>query len=520
MHGVSNESALLQRGESSNSAPQACGGETVVEIGMSPRSVLWTFTLINFLLFFDRGAIAGALSSIRIDSHLIDNGTPLSDAKSGLLISGFTIGYVFSSPLFTSRGIVWGSKAIIGLGLAIWCLASVTCAASLSYASVLICRILVGVAEAAFVGFTVTIIDTIAPYGSRASWLGLFFSAIPIGTAAGIGCGGALSSYSTLWGLPPWRVVLVVQALAALPVIGLVFYMPNRYHLAPATGSTSHISFFAATSRVLCNKNYILLVLGFSVYCFLMGAVSTWGIPLLHEGPLQFSHTAAAVFMGLATAFSGAVGSLLGGLFVDRFGGSTGIAGAMHCQRFNILMMCFAIPSGVVALYSTHTVVFGITFLASVLAFFTITAPINACILTMVPPSLRPYAASYSTFFIHLLGDFPSPTVTGLLSDFWGRNCRGRSRDACSAAEPSLQCAWITDVEGGGRCVCRIQMRNALLIVFAYTVVALPCWTVVWQRLRREVRAADVLGEDVVESTSTVTPNTRTSDHLCLHGEV
>ncbi|KAK7199262.1 major facilitator superfamily protein (MFS) [Novymonas esmeraldas] len=485
-----------------DAAPMLSGasGDVVADTAphswVTPRVVLWAFSAVNLLLYFDRGATAGALSSIRIDPALTSSGLALSDARSGFLVSGFTIGYIFASPFFASRGSAWGSRAVILLGVALWCITCVGCALAFSYASLLLCRILVGVSEAAFVGFTVTIVDNIAPPAQRTSWIGVFYAMIPVGTAVGMGCGGALTSYPVILGLPPWRLVYLLEVVAALPVVVLVYSIPAAYHLAPAADAvgaspSTQLPFLAATGRVLGNAKYVLLVLGFSTYCFATGAVSTWGIPLLHEGPLQMSKAAAAGVMGLATTFSGVVGSLLGGLAVDHWGGSTGVAGAMQCQQFNILMILVAIPVGMVALLSTDATAFVVAFVVAVAALFAITAPFNASMLSAVPAELRPYAASYCVFIIHLLGDFPSPTLAGLVSDYLGRHCRGRQREECAAASPELRCTWVDDANGRGRCVCRVQLRDALMLVFAYLSVAPPCWAAVWWLLRQEKRAGD-----------------------------
>ncbi|KAG5480974.1 hypothetical protein LSCM1_06648 [Leishmania martiniquensis] len=469
-----------------------CAENAMHESQMLPRTVLWILTAMNFLLYFDRGATVGAIFSIRSDRTLTEHGSPLSDAQSGFLASGFVIGYLVASPILTSCGSAWGSRTVILFGLALWAAACLACAVSCSYAALLTCRTLVGVAEAAFVGFVVTIIDNIAPPVSRTSWIGFFYSMIPIGTAVGMGCGGVLTSYPTLWGITPWRVIFVAQVGVVLPLAALLCHIPARYHLPPAVLSVSRTSFLTATTDVLGNTNYMLLVLGFSTHCFVTGALSIWSIPFLHEGPLQLGKKAAAAFMGAATASSGVVGSLLGGLAVDHWGGSAGPAGATQCQKFNILMILIALPSGEVALFSTNAFVFALSFIVGVVALFAITAPMNASILTIVPADIRPYAVSYSVFIIHFLGDFLSPTLTGLLSDYLGRHCRDRSIDACYGSEEPFQCAWIAEADGQGRCLSRVQLRDAISFVFMYLLVALPCWAAVWWRIQRKVKLADV----------------------------
>jgi MFS transporter, Spinster family, sphingosine-1-phosphate transporter len=45
------------------------------------------------------------------------------------------------------------------------------------------------------------------------------------------------------------------------------------------------------------------------------------------------------------------------------------------------------------------------------------TGPINTVIVNVVPPTMRATAVAGSIFAIHILGDVPSPTILGVLSD-------------------------------------------------------------------------------------------------------
>lgn len=86
-------------------------------------------------------------------------------------------------------------------------------------------------------------------------------------------------------------------------------------------------------------------------------------------------------------------------------------------------MIIIALPLGIVALMITKIYIFIIAFFISVMAIYALTAPINAALLTVVRSQIRPHAVSYSVLFIHLLGDFPSPTLAGYFSDRFGKHC-------------------------------------------------------------------------------------------------
>ena len=63
------------------------------------------------------------------------------------------------------------------------------------------------------------------------------------------------------------------------------------------------------------------------------------------------------------------------------------------------------------------TTVYLVTLFAAELLIFTCTAPINSKLIAMVPPGMRAAAMALCIFTIHLLGDVPSPTLIGWISD-------------------------------------------------------------------------------------------------------
>lgn len=462
---------------------------------ITPRVVLCTFTLLNFFTYLDRGALAGSLSAIRVDPALRPPGSTaaaMTDAQGGAVVSGFMIGYMVSCPLFSALGGRFSSRVIILFGMVVWSVACIGTALSPHYWVLLLCRMFVGVGEAAFVGFTVTIIDNIAPPTHRTRWIGTFYAMIPLGTAVGMAVGGVCGTQASPDWLPlaMWRVPFIVEVLASLLVLVMIACMPAAYHL-PRRPVEEYISLPRATAMLVKNGNYVLIVLGLATYTFVVGALSVWAIPMLVQGPLHIATITAAVFVGSSTALAGLVGTLAGGTVLDAVGGSEGEAGCANCQLFNVAMIVVCIPFSVLALYTTNVSAMMVSFALAVLALFCTTAPANASILTVVPSSLRPYAVGYSVFVIHLLGDFPSPTVAGVLSDHFSNGCPALNATTCTL-QPSQGCYWVVaeggSAAGSGHCVNQYQLRNALLIVFLVLLLAIPLWGAACLRLRAQAK--------------------------------
>lgn len=521
-------------------------GEGRVERWFTPSRVLLVFSLLNFLTYFDRGAVAGSMTAIKVDEAIRGGDSSLSDTQSGVIISGFMIGYMCTCPLFAALGAYIRAKHIILIGMLVWSAACLSTALSVSYRMLLLSRFCVGVGEAAFVGFAVTIIDGVAPAERRTLWIGIFYSLIPVGTAAGMTAGGLLSEEHSLLGtsLQGWRSVFIGAVAAAVPALFTVAALPRRYDVDCAAGDSNavaplhgaepnaatvaggsagraYLPLHKATVLLLRNTNYLLIVAGYAVYCFVVGAVSVWAIPMLAHGPMHLPVAKSALVVGVVTSVGGIGGSLFGGYAVDLWGGSAGKRGSAKCQLFSAGMLFLCFPCGVAALFQTELTSFAVAFLSSVLALFSITAPINASILSVVPHVVRPYAVSYSVFLIHLLGDFPSPTVTGVLSDRFNRGCADYSKEIDCREAPAFQdsllrrrlCHWVggdtapaaeallpswigkepSNSTSGkpGHCVNTYQTRDALLTVFAFLVAAIPCWITVSSRLHHEAREGE-----------------------------
>ena len=76
-----------------------------------------------------------------------------------------------------------------------------------------------------------------------------------------------------------------------------------------------------------------------------------------------------------------------------------------------------AAPLAWIALTTPDTTMYLVTLFAAELLIFTCTAPINTKLIAMVPPGMRAAAMALCIFTIHLLGDVPSPTLIGWISD-------------------------------------------------------------------------------------------------------
>ena len=557
----------------------------------TPKFLLFLFTMTNFITYYDRGAISASLTNIRTDSTIVGGSGTISETAGGFVVSAFMIGYMIACPIFASLGKWFSAKSLIVVGVLIWAAACFCTGLAQSYGMLVATRMFVGVGEAAFVGFFVTIIDNVAPPASRTAWIGIFYSMIPVGTAIGMAGSGAIASKASLGAIVGWRLVFFSEVIVSAPVIVLIALMPAKYNpnetvpipcvagalnedgdlvggdsnsrdentplfgnsqvnssvnkprqstMSDASLATCEVEGgnkktsqvlssdslnedhrhnhdreeeyiqnagitditagenldreysdpITALKNILLNIDFICIVVGYGMYVFVTGSVAVFAIPMLTHGPWKMSQIGASSMIGGVVAITGLLGSIVGGIFVDKSGGSTGLSGSFKSMVFSMLMIVICIPVCIGAMYVYEMGAFLTLYVVGVFCLFAVTAPVNAAILTSVDMATRTYAISFSVFFIHLIGDFPSPTITGALSDAFDKGCADwKNEGNCTTVSAvKSDCIWVPPKDdSNGFCTNEYEIRNALVIVFFFLAIAIPSWGVVAFRALRKV---------------------------------
>eukprot|EP00002_Diphylleia_rotans_P004425 TRINITY_DN1326_c0_g1_i2.p2 TRINITY_DN1326_c0_g1~~TRINITY_DN1326_c0_g1_i2.p2 ORF type:complete len:283 (+),score=51.86 TRINITY_DN1326_c0_g1_i2:68-916(+) len=165
---------------------------------MTPFNILCYLTIVNLLNYFDRGAIAGVLTSIEREFDL-------SNTSDGLLAGAFMVGFMITNPIFAHLSYKYQPTNLMFIGLLVWSIATVASVWASSFHMLAFCRMVTGIGEASFAGLAPTYIDDHAPIESRTKWLSLFYSAIPLGGALGYIASGFISEY---W---KWRGVFYIE---------------------------------------------------------------------------------------------------------------------------------------------------------------------------------------------------------------------------------------------------------------------------------------------------------------------
>jgi predicted MFS family arabinose efflux permease len=241
--------------------------------------------------------------------------------------------------------------------------------------------------------------------------LAVFFAAIPVGSALGYIVGGLADRYLG------WRSAFFVAGVPGLVLAALVWrlYDPPRGGQDPAAlAPVARVApaARAAYATLVRNRTYVFTVLGYAAYTFAIGALAFW-TPSFLERARGISKADATVRFGAIVVATGFLGTYAGGWLGDRL---------LRRSRQAYLWLSglatlVAAPLTLVALTAGTPAVYWTAIVAAELCLFASTGPINSTIVNVVDPRMRATAVALSIFTIHVLGDVPSPSLVGVISD-------------------------------------------------------------------------------------------------------
>ena len=376
------------------------------------RAGLLILTLINLFNYLDRWIVAALAESMK-HSEL-----QLSDTQLGALMTGFLIVYTLTAPVFGTLGDTRSRNRLLSLGVAIWSFATALAGLARSYAGLFAARAAVGIGEAAYGTISPALLADYFPRERRGRAFAVFFAAIPIGSALGYIVGGLVDHYFG------WRQAFFVAGVPGLVLAALAWrvYDPPRgsqdtdlspvpplHNVERGSGGEDTRRSYATLVR---NRPYVLTVLGYAAYTFAIGALAFW-TPTFLERVRGIPKAHATVQFGAIVVVTGFLGTYLGGWLGDRL---LTVSRQAYLWLSGIATL-LAAPLTLVALAAPQPGVYWAAIVAAELCLFASTGPVNSAIVNVVSPHMRATAVALSIFTIHILGDVPSPSVVGMISD-------------------------------------------------------------------------------------------------------
>ncbi len=366
-------------------------------------AVLFAMNLLNYI---DRFSFFAAGTHIQTALNI-------NDYWFGVLGVSFMIVYTIVSPVMGWMGDRYSRKLLLAGGVGLWSFATVFTAFSADFYHMFFWRALLGLGEASYGAIAPALIADLFSIKERGRAMGVYYLALPVGTALGYILGGSIADRLG------WQAVFFVVGMPGLlaALAGLAIMDPGR----GASEGSAGAKFVDRPSL----KEYLVLfktptflynTAGMAAVTFATGAYAAWG-STYYQRVYGLSAGDAGFWIGLLLVGAGILGILLGMFLPDLLRKLTRRAYLLLAAA----VVLAAAPLAVVGILDhDYKVSLGFLFGASVLLSMVL-GPCNTVTANVVPANRR--AAGYASFIflIHLFGDISSPIILGWISEFFGK---------------------------------------------------------------------------------------------------
>lgn len=363
---------------------------------LQPRTALIVLTALNLLNYVDRNVLFAVQPLVQDEFHV-------TNAQIGYLTSAFLGFYMITAPFVGPLADRYSRKLIIALGAIFWSGLTLLTAVTHTYTELLIRHTLVGVGEATFVTIAPTFVADLFAEKIRGRILGVFYLAIPVGSAAGYLLGGNLAPHHG------WRFPFYI---AAAP--GFVLAIAVLFLKEPERGQFDSLSETPERGTILGlarNPAFLTSTLGMAAMTFSLGGIQVW-MPKFLFSERGYTLEGANFAFGIIIVVDGIVASLAGGWLGDY------LLRRMKSSYYLVsaASMLLGVPVMIVALFVKGPLMIPAIGVAAFFLLFN-TAPLNAAVINSVGAHIRSTALAVNIFIIHILGDVPSPTMMGWVAD-------------------------------------------------------------------------------------------------------
>ncbi|MCQ2410403.1 MAG: MFS transporter [Elusimicrobiaceae bacterium] len=365
---------------------------------MNTRRIFGVLFLLNLFNYVDRQVLYAVFPLLQTDLHL-------TDLQLGALASAFILVYLCYAPVAGLLADRFARPKLISFSALVWSLATLASGAAKNFSHLLAARGFIGVGEGGFTTMAQPFLAEHYPKEKHARVLALFGLALPLGSALGYALGGILGQ---AWG---WRLAFMVVGVPGVFLALAAWFLPDAARLPKTASELPRLTDYIQLFR---NKPFLYVCLVQTVVTFVMGGFSAWAPTYL----VRYLHVTAAqagTWFGGLVIVCGAAGTFLGGELAQRR--------SQKSPRAYYEVMALSLAGCVLPLWlglaASHVCAALIFFGLAVLFLFLPTGAIAAALVDTTPAAVRATAFAVNICIIHLLGDALSPTLLGLLSDYW-----------------------------------------------------------------------------------------------------
>ncbi|XP_027546918.1 protein spinster homolog 3-like isoform X5 [Neopelma chrysocephalum] len=347
----------------------------------------------NFINFMDWFLVPGIVLDIQ-------KYFGLSDGKTGLLQTVFTLCYMLAAPIFGYLGDRYNRKIILGAGILFW--SGVTLGSSFItesyYRIFVLSRGLVGIGTASYSTIAPTIIADLFEEGKRTTVLSIFYIFIPVG-----------------------RIQRRTARHRALSISGT----RRGAHETPGVPRTTKTTWCQDVGSLAKNCSFVWSSLGLTAMAFVTGALGMWVPLFLYRAQLvqgivppclqESCNSSNSLIFGGITVGTGIVGVIAGAEAARRLRKMYNKADPLICATsmfISALCLYTALMVAQTSILSTFIfIAFGELFLS------VNWAVVTDILLYVVTPRRQSTAIALQILLSHLLGDAGSPYLIGAISN-------------------------------------------------------------------------------------------------------
>ncbi len=365
-------------------------------------AVLFAMNLLNYV---DRYSFFAAGRTIQEALHI-------ENKWFGVLGVSFMIVYTLVSPAMGWMGDRYNRKLLLAGGVGLWSFATVFTAFSTDFYHMFFWRALLGLGEASYGAIAPALIADLFPVKERGRAMGVYYLALPLGTALGYILGGTIADRMG------WQAVFYVVGLPGLLVAlaGLVIYEPER-GASEGGAASKHVDRPSLKEylAMFSTPTFLYNTAGMAAVTFATGAYAAWG-STFYQQVHHMSAEQAGTRIGLVLVGAGVLGIVLGMFVPDLLRRVT--------RRAYLLLASFAVlvatPLGVLGVLnpdfqSSMAFLFGASVMLAM-----VLGPCNTVTANVVPANRRATGYASFIFLIHLFGDISSPVLLGWIADLFG----------------------------------------------------------------------------------------------------
>jgi MFS family permease len=366
---------------------------------------LFVLFAMNLLNYIDRYSFFAVGRQIKQDLFI-------DDWWFGVLGVSFMIVYTLISPFVGWLGDRYNRRMLLAGGVGLWSVATVGTAFSADFYQMFFWRALLGVGEASYGVIAPALLADLFSVEKRGRAMGIYYLALPIGTAMGYIIGGRVA---TLMGWPAVFFVVGLPGLLAA-FAGLMILDPGRgaSEAKPASQYPERPR-LRDYAELFKTRTFVYNTLGMAAATFATGAYAAWG-SIFYQRVRGMSLKQASDSIGALLACAGLLGIALSTVSVDWL--------RKYTKRAYLLLpavvVIASVPMGIAGILDPdRSSSLGFLFGASVLMAMVL-GPSNTVTANVVPASRRAAGYALFIFMIHILGDIGSPLLLGWIARVFG----------------------------------------------------------------------------------------------------